>query len=297
MPATKPVLGFIGIGLMGAPMTLRLLDAGYTVHVWNRSAEKLKPVLEKGAVKAESIAALAKAADIILLCVTNGDAVEKVVFGPGGVTEGAGKAPNKLVVDHSTIPPDVTRDYAERLMDETGMGWVDAPVSGGVHGAEAGTMAIFAGGSEADVAQAWPVFEAYGRNINRMGDNGAGQMTKLCNQLIVASNMVAIAETISLGRRGGIDVDKLPVALKGGFADSIPLQIFAPLMINPGRKLGEISTMLKDLDSVTATAKKTGSPVPLASAASEVYRYFVGQGRAYDDIVVLADFYGKAVKE
>ena len=297
MANTKPVLGFIGIGLMGAPMTIRLLDAGYEVHVWNRSKDKLAPVLEKGAKQAANVAAVAKAADIILLCVTDVNAVEHVVFGPEGVVEGTGRAPDKLLLDCSSIPPDRTQDFAKRLRDETGMGWIDAPVSGGVPGAQAGTLAVYCGGSEADMARARPVFDCFAANVTLMGENGAGQMTKLCSQLIVGTNLVTIAEAISLGRRNGIDVAKLPAAFKGGFADSIPLQIFGPMMVKPGRKIGEISTMLKDLDTVTTAARKSGSPVPVVSTAAEIYRYFVSHGRAYDDIVVLADYYGEKGKK
>ena len=296
MPDKKPVLGFIGIGLMGSPMTIRLLDAGYEVHVWNRSEEKLKPVLAKGAKQAGDVAGVAKAADIIILCVTDAKAVETVVFGPNGVVEGTARAPDKLLLDCSSIPPDVAQALAKRLKDETGMGWVDAPVSGGVPGAEKGTLAVYCGGSEADVERARPVFNAFAANVTRMGESGAGQMTKLCSQLIVGTNIATIAEAISLGRRNGIDVSKLPAAFKGGFADSIPLQVFGPLMVKPGRKIGEISTMLKDLDTLTAAARKSGSPVPIVSTAAEIYRYFVSHGRAYDDIVVLADYYGQEPK-
>ncbi len=294
MSGTKPVIGFVGVGLMGAPMSVRLLQAGYTVHVWNRSKDKLKPVVEKGAIEAGTVAELAAASDVIILCVTHGPAVEEVVFGKDGVVQGTGKAPDKLLLDCSTIPPDLTKRLAARLKEQTGMGWVDAPISGGVPGAEKGTLAVYAGGSEADVERARPVFSAFSSNINRMGDIGAGQMTKLCSQLIVGTAFAAIAELISLGQRNGIDVSKLPAAFKGGFADSIVLQVFGPLMINPGRKMGELSTMLKDLDSVTNAARASGHPVPLVSTVAEIYRYFVGQGRQYEDIVKLIDFYGTA---
>jgi 3-hydroxyisobutyrate dehydrogenase len=301
MANTKPIVGFIGIGLMGTPMTLRLLQAGYEVHVWNRSAEKLEPVVAKGARKAATVADVAKAADITILCVRDMYAVEEVVFGPGGVVEGVGKSPSdasgKLLVDCSSIPPEKTKDLAGRFREATGMGWVDAPISGGVPGAEKGTLAVYCGGSEADVERARPVFSAFAANITRMGEVGAGQMTKLCSQLIVGTTLATIAEAISLGRRNGIDVTKLAPAFKGGFADSIPLQIFAPLMIQPGPKIGEISTMLKDLDTVTAAARASGSPVPIVSTAAEIYRYFVSHGRAYDDIVVLADYYGQKGKK
>jgi 3-hydroxyisobutyrate dehydrogenase-like beta-hydroxyacid dehydrogenase len=293
----KPVLGFIGIGLMGTPMTIRLLDAGYEVHVWNRSKDKLRPVVAKGAKEAADVASVARSADITILCVRDVYAVEDVVFGAEGIVAGAGKGSGKLLVDCSSIPPDRSRQLAKRLKDETGLGWVDAPVSGGVPGAENGTLAIYCGGVEADVERARPVFGAFATNVTRMGDSGAGQMTKLCSQLIVGTNLALIAEAISLGRRNGIDVEKLPAAFKGGFADSIPLQIFGPLMVKPGRKMGEISTMLKDLDTVTSAARMSGSPVPLVSTAAEIYRYFVSHGRTYEDIVVLADYYGQAEKK
>ncbi len=148
MTTTKPRLGYIGMGLMGAPMTRRLLEAGYQVAVWNRSADKAKPLAEKGAVVAKSPRQVADEADIVMMCLTAAPAVREVVFGAEGVAET--KVKGKRLVDFSSMRPDLTREWAAELRRKNGMGWVDAPVSGGVPGAEKGTLAIMAGGEQAD---------------------------------------------------------------------------------------------------------------------------------------------------
>lgn len=193
-------LGYIGIGLMGRPMTLRLLAAGHEVSVWNRSRDKLAPVVEKGAKAVDSPAAGARAADIIMMCVTDQNAAEAVLFGSDGVESGG--TPGKLVVDFSSIAPDSARAFAERLAAK-GMGLVDAPVSGGVPGAEKGTLAIMAGGKAADIERVRPIIMHMAQRFTRMGDSGAGQATKLCNQVIVGSLLPVIAEAIRLAEAAG----------------------------------------------------------------------------------------------
>jgi 3-hydroxyisobutyrate dehydrogenase len=285
----RPRLGFIGLGLMGKPMTLRLLAAGYAVSVWNRSREKLAPLLEKGARAADSPAAVARAADIVLMCVTDQHAAESVLFGPDGIA--AGGAPGKLVVDFSSIAPASARAFAERLERECAMGLVDAPVSGGTVGAEQGTLAIMAGGKPEQIERARPVVAHLAQRFTRMGDAGAGQVTKLCNQVIVGSLLPVIAEAVRLAEAAGVDARMLPAALKGGFADSLPLQVFGARMAARQFEppLGAVSIMLKDLENAAAVAKDKGVPLPMARTAAELYRLLDAQGRGGEEPTVLVD--------
>ncbi len=283
-PNEKMKLGYIGLGLMGAPMVDRLLDAGHGVTVWNRSREKILPALEKGATEASSVAELAANVDIIFMCLTDSNAVEAVVFGENGVAS-VGTA-DKLRVDFSSMRPDITRKLAERLKSETGMGWVDAPVSGGVKGAAAGTLAIMAGGEDPDIERVRPIVEAFSQRFTRMGESGAGQVTKLCNQIIVASNVATIAEAISFAEKSGIvDATKLSEALKGGWADSQPFQIMAPRFAT--RKtdpiIGHANTLLKDLDTARDAALESGAPLPMAALASEAFRKLSSMGLGEED--------------
>ena len=280
MPDDKPSVGFIGIGLMGQPMTLRLLAAGYPVRVWNRNAGKLAAVIAAGARMADSPADLARKSDLVFMCVTDTAAVEAVVFGPGGIT--AGGTRGKVLVDFSSIKPDATRDMAARLRQEVGMGWVDAPVSGGVNGAEKGTLAIMAGGAAADIERVRPVVMNLCQRLTHMGPSGAGQITKLCNQIIVGCTMAVLAEAVNFAKHAGVDAAMLPEALRGGFADSLPLQLFAPRMVTHQFEppIGHTHTILKDLDSASELARKVTAPLPMATAAAELMRIRTANGHA-----------------
>jgi 3-hydroxyisobutyrate dehydrogenase len=283
-------LGYIGIGLMGKPMVLRLLAAGHEVTVWNRSRDKLKPVLEKGAKAADSPAAVANACEIVMMCVTDQKAAEEVLFGANGVIQGSAK----LVVDFSSIAPASAREFAKKLK-EKGIGLVDAPVSGGVPGAEKGTLAIMAGGRAEDIERARPVVMHLAQRFTRMGDSGAGQVTKLCNQIIVGSLFPVIAEAVRLAEAAGVDAKMLPEALKGGFADSGPLQVFGARMAarNFEPPLGTNAIMLKDLANAAAVAKQFGVPLPMAESAAARYRLLIGQGEAERDPAVLVELLAK----
>ena len=281
-------LGFVGIGLMGRPMTLRLLAAGHEVTVWNRSRDKLAAVVEKGARPADSPAAVARAAEIVMMCVTDQQAVEEVLFGRDGAIHGAQKG--NLVVDFSSIAPSAARAFASRLEQE-GVGLVDAPVSGGVAGAEKGTLAIMAGGKPEHVERARPAVMHLAQRFTRMGDSGAGQTTKLCNQIIVGSLIAVIAEAVRLAEAAGVDARMLPEALKGGFADSLPLQVFGARMaartFEPS--IGAVSIMLKDLENAAAVAKEKTVPLPMARTAAELYRLLAAQGKAEKEISTIIE--------
>ena len=281
-------LGFIGIGLMGRPMTLRLLAAGHDVTVWNRSRDKLAAVLEKGARAAGSPAELARACEIVMMCVTDQHAAESVLFRADGVAAGA--TAGGIVVDFSSIAPASARQFAARL-EAKGIGLVDAPVSGGVAGAQNGTLAIMAGGRAEHVERVRPVVMHLAQRFTRMGESGAGQTTKLANQIITGSLIAVIAEAVRLAEAAGVDATKLPEALKGGFADSAPLQIFGARMaarrFEPS--LGSAAIMLKDLENASAVAKEAGVPLPMASTAVQLYRMLAAHGRGEQEVSTIIE--------
>ena len=281
-------LGYIGVGLMGKPMVLRLLAAGHEVAVWNRSRDKHLAVVEKGAKAAATPADVARDSEIVMMCVTDQKAAEDVLFSSQGVAEGGKKG--LLVVDFSSIAPASARDFANRLKAK-GIGIVDAPVSGGVPGAEKGTLVVMAGGSPEDVERVRPIVMHLAQRFTRMGDAGAGQVTKLCNQVIVGNLFPVLAEAIRLAEAAGVDAKLLPEALKGGFADSLPLQIFGARMAarNFDPPLAASAIVLKDLKNAAAVAKEFGVPLPMSRAAMELYRELEAQGKAGLDPAALID--------
>ncbi|MEO7940969.1 MAG: NAD(P)-dependent oxidoreductase [Burkholderiaceae bacterium] len=271
-------LGFCGLGLMGAPMVHRLLAAGHAVTVWNRSPEKIAPLRARGAVAARTPLEAATDVDGVLMCLFDAHAVEAVVFGPDGIAQAHGLP---WLVDHSSIDPGATRLLAQRLHDACGADWIDAPVSGGIPGVEAGTLAIMAGGAATHLPQVTGVLRAYAGNVTHMGASGTGQATKLCNQTIVATTISAIAEAIGFAARNGIDLQQLAPALAGGWADSKPLQVFAPRMIEAqAQSIGALSTMLKDIDTVMSNAQISGAPMPVTASVQQVLRTAAAMGLA-----------------
>src|SRR5260370_32349095 len=239
-------LGYVGLGMMGFPMTQRLVDAGHDVTVWNRSSGKAAALVEAGAKLASLPREVAANDSIIFMCLTDAAAVEDVVFGTDGLAtaDGAGK----LVVDFSSIHPDAARSIAARLKLANGMGWIDAPVSGGTIGAEQGTLAVMAGGGAADIERARPYVLAMARRLTHMGPTGAGQTSKLCNQAIVGCAMSVLPAATRLAGNPGIGAKRLPEGLAGGFSDSIPVQLFVPPMaqVIHSPPLGHCATMLQE---------------------------------------------------
>ena len=284
-------LGFIGIGLMGNPMTQRLLQAGFAVTVWNRSADKLSEVQAAGATVANSIKELVEQVDVILLCVANTEVVETVVFGAGGVVE-SGRA-EQLLVDFSSSDPTATREFAAKLKAACGINWVDSPVSGGVVGAELGTLAIMCGGEAADIERIQPILAPLSQRATHMGPVGAGQVTKVCNQMIVGCNLLVLAEMMALAKACGVAADKIPEALAGGFADSKPMQITGPLMAaesDPDPKW-HVRTLLKDLDMAVSQSKLEGTAVPMSGLAAQLMRQHGSKGFLERDPATLIKLY------
>jgi 3-hydroxyisobutyrate dehydrogenase/2-hydroxy-3-oxopropionate reductase len=225
---------------------------------------------------------------LVALCLTDAAAIEEVVFGAEGIAQ-AGRpagAQSRLVIDFSTIGPDASRNFAARLARASGDRWLDSPVSGGVRGAAAGTLIVFCGGAPEDVVRASPILRAVAQRAKRVGEVGAGQSVKLCNQLIVATTLLAIADSIALGRECGLDVAALPAMLAGGFADSPLLRLFGPRMATGQTEppTGTIGTMLKDVDAIALMAEQAGVSTPLLKDVRKIYR---ARGHANDDLVTL----------
>jgi 3-hydroxyisobutyrate dehydrogenase len=291
MSNKKYKLGFIGIGLMGKPMALRLLNAGFTVNVWNRTAEKLQAVIEAGAIPKNSITDLVQCSDVILLCLTDTAVVESVVM-KHIINRGSA---NQLLIDLSSIEPEATRHLAKRLAEQCAMDWVDAPVSGGVAGAEQGTLAIMAGGKVKAIATAREVLAPLYHQLTHMGDVGSGQVTKICNQMIVSCNVLVIAEMIALAKQAGVSAEKIPEALAGGFADSKPLQIVGPEMaaetFEPVK--WRVKTLLKDLTMAVELSGQQGNAIPMSGLAAQLMQLHGSHGFLEQDPATLIKLFSK----
>jgi 2-hydroxy-3-oxopropionate reductase len=266
---------------MGAPMARNLLKHGYATTVWARRREAMAPLVAAGAAAAASAADVAAASDIVITMVTDTRAVEEVVFGARGIAHGA--RPGSLVIDHSTIDPEGARQIAGRLLDQ-GVEMLDAPVSGGGTAAEAGTLAIMAGGSTTAFDRANPVLSCYAKSIVHIGPSGAGQVAKACNQICTIVNQLGAAEAMLLAERAGVDPRKVKEALMGGFAASRMLDLQAPKMI--AREFeGKVESRLhhKDIHIVLDLAQTFGIELPASSAAARVLDQLQQRGGARQD--------------
>jgi 3-hydroxyisobutyrate dehydrogenase len=282
---TQPRLGFIGIGLMGDPMTRRLLEAGFDVTVWNRSPAKAEALGEVGARVADTIGELVAQVDVVMLCLANTAVVEAVVFGDGGVAEQG--RPGQRLIDFSSSDPEATRDFADRLAETCGMTWIDCPVSGGVAGAEAGSLVMMAGGEAAELDAIRPLLAPLAARVTHMGAVGAGQVTKLCNQMVVGCQAAVIAEMVALAEASGVDATRLTEALAGGFADSTPFRILTPRMAASdfADPPWHLRTLLKDLDMAVAQSRRSGSATPM------LMRAHATRGHAEHDPATLVECY------
>jgi 3-hydroxyisobutyrate dehydrogenase-like beta-hydroxyacid dehydrogenase len=279
---TNPVVGFIGLGLMGTGFTRRLIATGHRVIGYDISPEKVDAAAAYGVEKAASPAELADAADVVLACVTTTAAVAEVVEGPQGVLS-ASNLRGKVFVDHSTTEIETTKRLAALLAERAGMGMVDAPVSGGPGAAEAGTLAIMAGGTDEAIASVAPLMGQLG-TFTHMGGPGAGQATKLVNQTLVLTNYCVIAEALRLAETYGIDASKLPQALGGGYAGSNLLPVMLERMIpRDWTPKGYARQVLKDLEMVNEAARSRHLAMPMTSQALTLFRMLVAQGKSEID--------------
>lgn len=274
--------GVIGNGVMGTAIATRLLDCGVTLNVFDLDQAKMQPLVDKGATAHDAAAALTRESDFVIVSLNTAKIVEAAVFGERGIATAADD--QKLLVDMSSIDPVATASMAERLKTETGMCWVDAPLSGGAPGALTGKLTLMLGGDEADVARAEPLLKHLSANMSHIGACGAGQTTKLINQVLCACNFISVAEATRLALDAGIDASKLPAALAGGRADSAILQEFMVKMaVYDYSPTGRIDNMLKDLDSVQQLAEQTRTPIPLTSMIVNMHRMLIAAGYGAED--------------
>ena len=269
-------IGFIGLGIMGKPMARNLLKAGYPLTVWNRSQPAIEELVGDGASPGSSPEDVAHQSDVIITIVTDSPDVEKVALGPKGIIEGG--RPGLVHIDMSTISPAVTRRIASRLA-EKGVEMLDAPVSGGDTGAQAGTLSIMVGGKEETFQRCRPIFEVLGRTIVHCGPSGAGQTVKLCNQIVVALNNLAMCEALVFATKAGVDTRRMLEAVGAGAASSWALLNLAPRVLardfRPGFK---VAHQQKDLRLALETAEQQAVPLPGTSLVHQLFAAIEAEG-------------------
>ncbi|WP_413228732.1 NAD(P)-dependent oxidoreductase [Chloroflexus sp.] len=273
-------IGFIGLGIMGRGMAANILRAGFPLTVWNRTPGRADELVAAGAQLAASPAEVAARSDIVISCVSDTPDVEAVLFGPQGAIEGA--RAGMLMIDMSTISPQGAQQFAARL-GERGIGFLDAPVSGGSEGAARGTLSIMVGGPAELVERAMPVFQAMGKTITHVGGHGAGQTVKLVNQILVVGTMLAISEALVFAQASGVDLEKALAAVSGGAAGSWMLSNRGPQVIRRDWRPGfTIDLQQKDLRLVLAAADAVGAPMLVTSTVFHLYRTLQAAGLGHE---------------
>jgi len=284
--SSSPSIAVVGVGVMGSAIASRLLETGATVAVFDRDASKTSGLAGKGARAAASAAAAAQGAQFVVTSLNSAKIVEAAVFGPEGVASAAN--PDTLLIDMSSIDPDSTRALATRFSDATGGRWIDCPLSGGAPGALSGRLTVMAGGEEADFERARAVMSRLTANYTLMGPIGAGQATKLVNQVLCAIQFQAVAEAVALAERAGVSAERIPSALAGGRADSRILQEFGAKMARRDYSpTGRLDNMLKDLDGVQALARTTRTALPVTAIVAEIHRALIAAGLGAEDNAAL----------
>lgn len=257
-------IAFLGMGLMGSRMAARLVAAGFDVAVWNRTPTACEPLVAKGAQQLTSLEAVSQY-DVIMLCVADDNAVKSVAEKITPHMQAG-----QIIIDFSSVTATLTKKLAAEVAKKQ-VTWLDVPVSGGVQGAADGTLVMFAGGDESVLHSILPMLTCLSERVTHMGESGAGQVTKLCNQLIVAANSVLIAEAVSLAEKSGVDTTKLAPALAGGFADSKPFQILTPRMaaktFTPVQ--WKVATLHKDIYNAVQQAENVGLTLEVANCAKD----------------------------
>lgn len=278
-------LGFIGLGVMGRPMALNLMKHGHQMGVYARRPQSVEPLVAAGAVSYATPAELAAASEVIFTVVTNSADVEQVVLGENGIIHGAHSG--SVVIDMETISPVVARNIA-RALAVKGIDMIDAPVSGGPMGAEQATLSIMAGGKPAVFGRVKPLFECLGKTIIHMGENGAGQITKACNQLLLLVTAQGSAEALSLAARCGVDPAKVREVMLGGIAASRVLELFGKRMVDRDFAAGiEARLYHKDLHIALDLAHELGHAAPAAAVTMQSVNALVGRGEDRNDLSAL----------
>lgn len=270
-------IAVIGVGVMGSAIAGRLLDSGATLHLYDRNAAQMAPLIARGATAAASAREAAASVDHVIISLNSAAIVEQAVFGPDGVAQAADAS--KLLIDMSSIDAGRTAIMAQRLREDSGMGWVDAPLSGGAPAAAQGKLTLMVGGTAEDFARARLVLDHLSTNITLFGPPGAGQTVKLINQILCANYFMAVAEAVRFAEAHGVDATLIPAALAGGRADSRILQEYMGKMARRDYSpTGRIDNMLKDLETVQASALATRTPLPVTSLIADLHRMAVAGG-------------------
>lgn len=282
-------VALIGAGAMGSSIGARLVATGQTVSVFDLDQKKVTDLVAKGAVASSSASEAAAISDYVIVSLNSPQIVELAVFGAGGVADGA--KPGTLIIDMSSIDPDATKDLAARAA-KIGLRWVDSPLSGGVPKVVNGELTLMAGGSEVDFHDAHNVLQHLASNYTHMGPVGAGQTTKLINQVLCGLNFLAVAEATQLALDAGVDAAKIPVALKGGRADSAILQEYMPRFVTKDyRRTGRIDNMVKDLNGAQDLARRTNTSMPMTAICAEVHRLLTSAGLGGEDQAALMEYF------
>lgn len=282
-------IGFIGLGIMGKPMSKNLLKAGYELTVNDLNKDAVKEVVACGAKEGKTNAEVAAASDIVITMVPNSPQVEEVVLGDNGVLCGAKKG--TIVIDMSSINPIVSKEVCAKV-EKAGCFMIDAPVSGGEPKAIDGTLSIMVGGREEIFDEVKGILSAMGSSVVRCGDIGAGNTTKLANQIIVAVNIAAVSEAFVLGKKAGVDPEAIFNAIKGGLAGSTVMNAKAPMMMDGNFKPGfRINLHIKDLNNCLDTAHKVGAPMPLTSSVMDMMQWLKSQGKETLDHSAIVQYY------
>lgn len=284
-------VGFIGLGIMGSAMARNLLKAGHELVVHNRSRQIVDQLVSEGATAAHSPQEVAQQVDFVFTNLPDSPDVEKVALGRDGIIAGAHE--ELIFIDHSTIKPETARAIAEK-MAEVGIAALDAPVSGGDVGARNGTLTIMVGGSQAAFDKTLPLFEAMGKTVVLIGDSGAGQIAKVCNQIIVAAQMVGMAEALVTAQKAGVDPQKMVAAIQNGAARMWTLDVKPPRIFSGNRAPGFKAYMqLKDLGICLDTGRTYGIPMPLTALTTQLFQTQVQQGDGELDNSAVLNVYEK----
>ena len=289
-------IGYVGIGLMGLPMTRRLLERGHAVTACDIVPARTDQARAAGATVAATPAETARGADLVLLNLPTTDAVGIAVFGEDGVASAI--RPPQLVVDFSTVKVDQGRAFAARLREQSDCGWIDAPVSGGPPACAAGTLTVMAGGEPAEIERVRPLMADIAGRFTPMGPSGAGSTAKMINQLIVGCTHAVMAEAVALAESAGIEAARIPECLAGGYADSVLLQRLYPRIVaRDFAPQGYARQLLKDLEMLNDFAGVLKSPLPMAGQALSLYRMLIHLGYAELDTAALFKLYEPAKDE
>ena len=289
---SKPKLGYIGVGLMGLPMVRQLMGKGYAIAAFDIVPERRAAAADAGARAAASAVDAVAGADIVVLNLPTTEAVEDAMFGKGGVAK-AMRPPQRLV-DFSTITVEKGRAFARRLLDETGCGWVDAPVSGGPPASGTGSLTVMAGGRTDDIDAIRPFMADVAQRFTPMGPSGSGLVAKMINQMIVGCGHAVMAEALVMAETAGIDAGRIPECLAGGHADGSLLQKLYPRMAaRDFTPQGYARQLLKDLEMVSAFAGQMKSPMPMTGEALNLYRLLVHLGHAESDTAAIVKVFDR----